>query len=235
MRANRTREQFFQESPLGEKVARQEFEEGILIEKLMQVKVVDPIVVDEAEVEKTLADIKARFQQAEEAQLAKRAKIEDIKKQLEAGADFAELAKANSDCPSGEKGGNLGPFVREGMVKPFSDAAFSQEIGKVGDIVETQFGYHLILVTAKTPAVAATGDTPASPETVTASHILAKFDDQQPRGPLPTADRIRDYLKQQEAQGKIQEYIESLRAKAKIIEPHTDDGDEDGSIHDDDA
>jgi len=91
------------------------------------------------------------------------------------------------------------------MVKSFEDAAFAQEIGKVGDIVETQFGYHLILVTAK----------PAGG--VTASHILVKTNVQQaaPR-PIPAADEIREYLKSQQMRGALQTYLNELKAKAKI-------------------
>ena len=74
---------------------------------------------------------------------------ESILAQLEAGADFAELALASSSCPSKEKGGSLGSFPRGQMVPEFDAAAFSQEIGKVGPVVKTKFGYHLILVTDK--------------------------------------------------------------------------------------
>ncbi|MBW7899515.1 Foldase protein PrsA 1 precursor [Candidatus Brocadiaceae bacterium B188] len=82
-----------------------------------------------------------------------RAKIESIKKELDEGADFAELAKKYSDCPTGKTGGELGSFPRHGvMVEDFAKAAFATEVGKVSDPVKTEFGYHLIKVTAKTPA-----------------------------------------------------------------------------------
>lgn len=63
-----------------------------------------------------------------------------------ASEDFAELAKEASDCPSGNAGGDLGYFGRGDMVKPFEEAAFAQEVGAVGEPVETPFGYHLIRV-----------------------------------------------------------------------------------------
>ncbi|MFO7534564.1 MAG: peptidylprolyl isomerase [Kiritimatiellia bacterium] len=78
---------------------------------------------------------------------AKRAKIEGLRTQLQGGADFADLAKAHSECPSAQEGGSLGSFGRGQMVKPFEDAAFSQELNAVGQVVETQFGFHLIQVT----------------------------------------------------------------------------------------
>ena len=63
--------------------------------------------------------------------------------------NFAELAKQYSDGPSGPNGGDLGLFGRGMMTKAFEDAAFSMEIGNVSDVVETEFGYHIIKLTDK--------------------------------------------------------------------------------------
>ena len=70
--------------------------------------------------------------------------IEDLKAQIDDGAEFADLAKANSDCPSGSKGGDLGSFGRGAMVPEFDEAVFALETGASSDVVETAFGYHLI-------------------------------------------------------------------------------------------
>ena len=71
-------------------------------------------------------------------------KIQKIEAEIESGSDFAELARAHSDCPSGSRGGDLGTFGRGAMVAEFESAAFSLEIGKVSSPVETEFGLHLI-------------------------------------------------------------------------------------------
>ncbi|MFN7991801.1 MAG: peptidylprolyl isomerase [Candidatus Micrarchaeia archaeon] len=74
---------------------------------------------------------------------------EKLKYELDSGANFAMLAKKHSMCPSAEQGGDLGFFGKGQMVAEFEKAAFSLPPGKVSEPVKTEFGYHLILVTAK--------------------------------------------------------------------------------------
>ena len=74
---------------------------------------------------------------------------ETIKKEIEGGSDFADMAKKHSDCPSGQKGGELGEFSPGQMVKEFNDVVFNEEVGKVHGPVQTQFGYHLIEITSR--------------------------------------------------------------------------------------
>lgn len=124
------------------------------------------------------------------ARAAARAKIDDLKAQLDAGADFAELAKANSDCPSKANGGSLGRFGRGMMVPEFEDAAFSQEVGKVGDVVETTFGYHLVLVTKRSDAKE------------------ADYED--------VKDRISELLTAQRQQETVRGFVEGLEAAAAV-------------------
>ena len=69
---------------------------------------------------------------------------EDILKKLKSGSDFSLLAKDFSTCGSSQDGGNLGEFPKGMMVKAFEEVAFSLRVGEVSDIVQTQFGYHII-------------------------------------------------------------------------------------------
>lgn len=71
----------------------------------------------------------------------------DLKQQIADGADFADIARAHSTCPSGRNGGELGEFSPGQMVKEFNDVCFNDEVGVVHGPVQTQFGYHLIEVT----------------------------------------------------------------------------------------
>lgn len=73
----------------------------------------------------------------------------DLKKQIEEGASFDDMAKTHSKCPSGRSGGDLGTFQPGMMVQPFDKVCFTEEVGKVHGPVQTQFGYHLILITER--------------------------------------------------------------------------------------
>lgn len=75
---------------------------------------------------------------------------EDLKAQIQEGAEFADLAQAHSKCPSGAQGGELGEFGRGQMVPEFDAVVFSAAIGEVQGPVKTQFGYHLLEVTNRT-------------------------------------------------------------------------------------
>jgi peptidyl-prolyl cis-trans isomerase C len=69
--------------------------------------------------------------------------------ELKQGAQFEELARKHSTCPSKSSGGDLGWFGPGKMVKPFEDAVRKTGIGSITDPVQTQFGYHVIKVTGK--------------------------------------------------------------------------------------
>jgi peptidyl-prolyl cis-trans isomerase C len=120
----------------------------------------------------------------------KKKDLEKIRGDILAGGDFAAIAAEKSDCPSKERGGDLGTFSKGQMVPEFETAAFSQDLGAIGDIVETQFGYHLIKVT-----------------------------DHQQSGIRPLAevkDQLQEYLTGKEKQDALMAYIEELKTKANI-------------------
>jgi peptidyl-prolyl cis-trans isomerase C len=76
---------------------------------------------------------------------------DNLKTKIEAGEDFAAIAKSHSTCPSGKQGGDLGEFGPGQMVKEFDSVVFNAELGKVHGPVQTQFGYHLLEITSRTP------------------------------------------------------------------------------------
>jgi peptidyl-prolyl cis-trans isomerase C len=121
----------------------------------------------------------------------KKEKIEKLRKQLVDGADFAEIARINSDCPSKEKGGDLGIIKKNQTVKEFEEAAFSQEKNVIGPVVKTEFGYHIIQVI---------------------DHQQAKM--------TPLADvqgKISSYLEQQKQTEAFGKLIQKLRKQAIIM------------------
>ena len=77
-------------------------------------------------------------------------KCEKLKQEIADGADFADIAKEHSSCPSGKQGGDLGEFGPGQMVKEFDEVVFSSEVNVVHGPVKTQFGYHLLKITSRT-------------------------------------------------------------------------------------
>ena len=214
----KTVEEFIKQFPLGEERGRQEFENGILIDKLIKAEQAKAPAVDyAAQAKKIVDDVVAGNAKVAQSEAAALLKVKSLAAELALAKDgpakFAELAKANSACPSSAKGGDLGEFTHGQMVPEFDKVAFSLPVGKVSEPVKTKFGYHLILVTKKTPAVEAKGDAPAAPEKVQASHILVKADAVKP---VPKAEDVVERLKRQ-ADGNIaREYVMKLIGEAKI-------------------
>ncbi|MEL7451687.1 MAG: peptidylprolyl isomerase [Pseudomonadota bacterium] len=77
------------------------------------------------------------------------AACEDLKARIAGGEDFADLAQQHSSCPSGKNGGALGEFPPGMMVKEFDEVVFNEALGVVHGPVKTQFGYHLLEITAR--------------------------------------------------------------------------------------
>lgn len=144
-------------------------------------------VYDETEVKASHVLVDTRTMKTDEELAQAKDKINKAKADVVAGKDFADIAKQYSDCPSKEKGGDLGFFKRKGqMVEPFAAAAFALKIGQISDPIKTNFGYHIIKVT----------------EIKQGKDV--KFDD------------IKQNVKQDILQEKAQVLISQLRQKAKI-------------------
>ena len=151
--------------------AQLEFQAEQILASTLFKNIAEKITIDEAAVQKAYeemkgeaAEVKAkhiliRFQGSRvplkegQKDLTKEeslAKAKALKAKIDGGGDFAAIAKAESDdAGSGAAGGDLGFFAKGQMVPQFEQAAFTQPIGKVGEPVESPFGYHLILVEEK--------------------------------------------------------------------------------------
>ncbi len=196
-------EDMLDQSPLGRDAMMDHIKNKILIGKLTTQLATEKVEISKEEVDEFIEKNKEELTLPERvearhilllfepndddaAKAEKKKKLEGLRKEILDGADFAEVAKKHSQCGSAEAGGNLGTFDRSRMVPPFAEAAFSQKVGEIGDVVETQFGYHII-----------------------------KVEKHEEEGMHPREDieaRIRD-LKMQTV---MKDYIAELRSKADI-------------------
>jgi peptidyl-prolyl cis-trans isomerase C len=192
---------------LSEEDLRLQVQKGLATKQLLDKEVIDKITVPEDEIRAyfdenpdfftqperfharhILVTVEKDWDDAKKAEARK--KIEDIEARLKKGEDFAALAREYSDCPSKEKGGDLGYVSRGQMVKPFEDAVFSMKPGERSGIVETRFGFHIIEVL-----------------------------DIKPPAPVPydsIKGRIEEFLKRQKSEQALEIYVDGLTEKAKI-------------------
>lgn len=192
---------------IDEETLRQQFSQDLAVQKLIDTQVAHKVEVTPEEAKSFYDSNPELFKspemvrashilvkvepQATSAEKAKaREKIEGIQQRLQRGGEFAELAREYSDCPSAQRGGDLDFFQKGQMVAPFENAAFSLEPGQVSEVVETQFGYHLIKVTDKTEA----GVTPYE----------------------NIAGQIGQHLKQQKVNQELSEYVAQLKSRADV-------------------
>jgi peptidyl-prolyl cis-trans isomerase C len=186
---------------------RQQIHQQATISKLIEKEIVPHITISDDAVKKYYDANTDKFRQQErvrarhilmkvdknasdDKKAEARKKLQEVQKRILAGEDFSALAKAHSQGPSNVKGGDLGYFTKGRMVKPFEEVAFKLSPNEVSDIVETQFGYHLIKV----------------------------IDHQQASNPPieKVQKKIKSILFKEQVQKKMEPYVKALREKADI-------------------
>jgi peptidyl-prolyl cis-trans isomerase C len=198
-----------QQMNLTEAELRSQLTRQMTIKKLVDLEVMDKITISDEDAKAFYEGNPERFKVPEQVRASHilikvepKASDEDkakarqelviIQERIKKGEDFAALAKELSKDPgSASRGGDLNFFQRGQMVGPFDKVAFELKPGEVSDIVETQFGYHLIKVTDKKAAG-------------TMSYDEVK-------------DRIMQFLKQEKTNSMANQYIEQLKAHADIM------------------
>jgi peptidyl-prolyl cis-trans isomerase C len=186
---------------------RREIEVGIMAEELFNKRTANIPPVSDKEAREFYDNNEDRFVQPERVKAshilltvdkdasdslraAKKAEAQRILGEIKKGADFAEMARKYSDCPSKQQGGDLGFFQRGQMVPEFEKAAFGLKSGQMSGVVETPFGYHIIKTVEH-----------ASPSTV-------PFDQAK--------QNIVQYLGEQKKQQALMSYFDSLRTASNM-------------------
>ena len=194
-------------SGLTEKELKEFSRKEIYINNLIEKEIAPKVSISDADAKKFYDENKEKFKHDEQVRASHilivadaKASAEDKKKakekanavlkRVKAGEDFAAVAKKESGCPSAPQGGDLGYFGKGQMVPAFESVAFSLKPGEISDVVETQFGYHIIKVDEKKPAGSETFD--------------------------QVKQKITAYLKVEKIQKNITEYIEKLRKEGKV-------------------
>lgn len=200
-------EKLLTELKLSESTLKLKIKKGIAIQEFVETHIADKIKISDAETKVFHDTNPALFKQSEQVKASHilikvepgadeitkseaKEKIRKIQQKLDKGEDFAALAKEFSECPSKNNGGDLGYFQRGQMVKSFEAVAFALKTEEVSDVVETNFGYHIIKVVDK-----------KLEKTIPYENVK---------------NDLAQHLKQEKAKQEINKYIQKLREKSKI-------------------
>ena len=162
------KEQFFQQmgaAPDQEDKVKQDIEQRLRLEKLIETVTSSAGEPSEKDIRKHYEKNKERFtipEMVRAAHIVKhvkpiddpeklKAEMDEIRAQMDDGADFAEIAAKHSECP--DDGGDLGFFARGQMVQQFDEIVFNMEKGQISDVFQTEFGYHIAKVLEKKPSI----------------------------------------------------------------------------------
>lgn len=196
-----------QRPELSEDMLKSLLEKDNMIQQLLEAEVISKVSVTDEEVQAYYEEQKEQFQEPEQIQAshiliqvaqdasdedkqAARKKIDDVLVLAKEGKDFAELAQEYSEGPSKDQGGDLGFFPRGAMVKPFEEAAFALQEGEISEVVETQFGYHIIKLVAKKEAREVPLD--------------------------EVKEQLKQGLQQQKTSAEVKTWVEALKAEAVV-------------------
>ncbi len=211
LRAQFPSEEAFQQQLAAESVSAERLKAMLLkdlsVQKLVETQLASSVVISDEEKRRFYEENTESMQQPEQLRLRHiltrvpetagegqkaqlREKLEGLRRQIEQGADFAKLARENSDdTGSREEGGEM--TIRRGQtVEPFETAAFALQPGGLSPVVETRYGYHIIQLLERTPA------------------RQVPYEEVQ--------ERIEQFLEQQAVQEKVRQEIEVLKRNAKI-------------------
>jgi peptidyl-prolyl cis-trans isomerase C len=188
-----------------------QIKEGLVYEKYVESQIADQVKVTVEDANKFYAENKKAFDRPEEVRASHiliksepndpneerqkaREKIQSILAQLKADANFSDLAKKHSEDPGSAKdGGDLDYFPKGVMVPPFDKAAFELSVGQISEIIETDYGFHILKVTDHKNAG------------------IVSFEEAQ--------KDIMKYLKSQKESEAENKYYKALIAEAKITFP----------------
>jgi peptidyl-prolyl cis-trans isomerase C len=186
---------------------KRETRKEMLVTKTLEAEILPKVAVQQSELDAYYQQNPDQFKQAEQVRASHiliptnaqmtdaqkqeaKAQADGLLKRARAGEDFAALAKQYSKDSSASQGGDLNFFGKGQMVPAFDAAAFSLKPGDISDVVESQYGYHIIKVTEKKP-----------------ERIVPLAE---------VSDKLGDFLKRRKQQEMASAFVQSLRGKYKV-------------------